>query len=100
MVLFGAILSFQLIRHQIFGVLPQAPQSEAPIKQRLRGTIVDAHGHPLALQIFRYELVASPNVMNQKTRQAMAEKLAPILGTSPQALVDTFTANKDNSYLL
>ncbi len=97
----GLFLAGQLLRYQLFGPPPKPinPMA-APTKQRLRGHIVDAQGHPLAIQSFRYELVASPDAMDEADMRLAANKLAPLLETTPEALLAQFLQYKDRKYLL
>ncbi len=98
MILFGIfalLLAVQLVRHQIFGIMPEEQVTETPLKLRLRGSIVDANGHPLAIQRFRYAVVASPYIMGPKTRKIVAKKLALQVGMSEQELLTLFDENDD-----
>ncbi len=92
--LIAAALGIQLIRHQLFGVTPEQQTVITPLKLRPRGAIVDANGHPLAIQRFRYEIVASPGIMDAKTRDYAAQELAPLLGISKEALWALLEENK------
>jgi cell division protein FtsI/penicillin-binding protein 2 len=102
LILFGAaavLLGVQLIREQLFGQLPKQLASAAPVKLRPRGAIVDVQGYPLALQRFRYEVVASPHIMYSQ-KQA-ASKLAPLLGRPEEELLALFKQHaKDQSSVI
>jgi len=96
MILFGIaalLLGAQLVRHQVFGIMPEQKAAEIPVKLRPRGAIVDTHGHPLAIQQFRYVIVASPNIMGPKTRKKAAKALDMIVGLSEQELLTLFAEN-------
>ena len=90
---FALLLAAQLIRHQIFGTVLGKQVAETPRKLRLRGSIVDVNGHPLAIQRFRYAVVASPYIMGPKTRKIVAKKLALQVGMSEQELLTLFNEN-------
>ena len=93
LILFGIIallLGLQLVREQLFGVAPEQTAQAAPVKLRPRGAIVDVNGHPLAIQRFRYEVVASPHIMGEKTREQAVQELAPLLGKSTEELQTIF----------
>ena len=100
MVVVSLILSAQVVRHQVFGVAPETTSSKLPEKLRLRGAIVDATGHPFAIQTFRYEVIASPNAMQEQAMPAIAEKVASYLNRDPAELLRIFQANKDQPYVL
>ncbi len=96
MILFGLLamlLAAQLVRHQIFGIMPEKQVAETPRKLRLRGSIVDVNGHPLAIQRFRYAVVASPYIMGPKTKKIVAQKLAVQVGMSEQEMLTLFAEN-------
>jgi cell division protein FtsI/penicillin-binding protein 2 len=98
MILFGIaalLLGAQLIRHQVFGIMPEQQAAKISVKLRPRGAIVDTHGHPLAIQQFRYVIVASPNIMGPKTRKKAAKALDMIVGLSEQELLTLFAENDD-----
>jgi len=100
MILMGVmalVLIMQLIRHQLFGIMPEQDAITTPLKLRPRGSIVDTNGHPLAIQRFRYEIVASPAIMSPKTIEYAADELAPLLGTSREELWALFQTNKDSN---
>ena len=102
LILFGAValvLGIQLIREQLFGQAPEQQALAAPVKLRPRGSIVDAKGHPLAIQRFRYEVVASPHIMY--SQEKAADKLAPLLGQSKEELLALFAQHaKDKSSVI
>ncbi len=97
MSLAAALLGMQLVRHQLFGITPEQKVVDDPVKLRPRGAIVDVNGHPLAIQRFRYEIVASPYIMGVKTRKLAAEKVAPLLGMSGEEMLALFEANDDEN---
>ncbi|HID34037.1 MAG TPA: penicillin-binding protein 2 [Anaerolineae bacterium] len=100
MVVVSMVLALQLMRHQLFGRPPLITASALPEKLRLRGAIVDADGHPLAIQTFRYVVVASPKVMNQRDMPAIAEKIASYLpDRSAEALLQIFLENRNSVYI-
>ena len=99
MVIVSLVLSAQLIRHQVFGVAPPVPSTAPPEKLRLRGAILDAAGHPLAIQTFRYDVIASPNAMPEENIPAVAEMLASYLNRSPVDLQRLFEENKQSAYI-
>jgi len=94
------VLMGQLVRHQVFGVAPVTPVRKLPEKLRLRGAVVDVHGHPLAIQTFRYEVIASPNAMKPENMPAIAGKVAAYLNRSPEELLSIFRANEKSPYVL
>ncbi|NOX62506.1 MAG: penicillin-binding protein 2 [Chloroflexi bacterium] len=97
--LFGLVLTAQLVRYQLFGI-QTALGAEADaeiIKTRPRGNIVDERGRPLALDRFLYEIVASPNRIEDAA--AAARSLAPLLDKDVQELERLLTENKDKVYL-
>ena len=85
--LIAAILAAQLVRFQVFGQKAAASPVQVSRKLLPRGVIVDAQGHPLAIQRFRYEIVASPLIMSPKTKNKVAEELAPLLGTTEEDIL-------------
>ena len=93
--LLALVLGAQLIRHQLFGIMPEEKQIETPLKLRPRGAIVDTDGHPLAIQRFRYEIVASPGIMSAEIRKTAAQDLAPLLGMSREELWALLEENKN-----
>ncbi len=99
MVIVSLVLSAQLIRHQAFGVAPPVSSTAPPEKLRLRGAILDAAGHPLAIQTFRYDVIASPNAMPEENRPVVAEILASYLNRSPVDLQRLFEENKQSAYI-
>ncbi len=96
---FGGVLALQLVRHQLFGIAPAPPAKSASSKLHLRGAIVDTQGHPLAMQGFRYEVVASPNGMKKENMPQIAAKVAAYLGASEEELLQLFLDNAKSSYL-
>jgi len=94
---FALLLGVQLVRHQVFGKQVEHPAATLPAKLRQRGAIVDANGHPLAIQRFRYEVIASPAIMGPKTRRYNAKRLAPLLTMSEEELWDIFKAHTEKT---
>ena len=99
-VFMSGVLAVQLVRHQVFGAPPPAVETTPPEKLRLRGAIVDADGHPLAIQAFRYEVVASPKVMSKQEMPIIAERVADYLDQSSEELLRLFEENRKSPYLL
>jgi cell division protein FtsI/penicillin-binding protein 2 len=102
MAVIAALLGLQLIRHQVFGMAPEEIAMMDSPKLHPRGAIVDTNGHPLAIQRFRYEVVASPKIMTKKGREIIANELAPLIGMDPYELHALFEeyAKKKESVIL
>lgn len=83
LILVGQLVRWQVLqRDKLIQIGPENGQGIA-IRPR-RGTIQDHNGHILALDIFEYEVSATPNVIEDPWE--VASKLAPILGRSPQQI--------------
>ena len=98
--LFGLVLAAQLVRYQAFGlrlaggvvggagdVNPELP----------RGSIVNRHGHPLAIESYEYQVTVSPNSISDF--KAAAEKLAPLLGMSATDIEQQLADHAQAAYL-
>jgi cell division protein FtsI/penicillin-binding protein 2 len=102
MMVMAILLGLQLIRHQLFGVAPEQVVQAAPAKLRPRGAIVDVNGHPLAIQRFRYEVTASPEIMSKRAKQYAAAFLAPRVNMEEdeiKALLEEYTKLKKSVIL-
>ncbi len=84
---FALFLSAQVVRHQLFGSMSEKELVRPSTKLLPRGAIVDTHGHPLAIQRFRYQVVASPYIMGPKTKKLVSQELSVLLGMSEEALM-------------
>ncbi|MCO6451011.1 MAG: penicillin-binding protein 2 [Caldilineales bacterium] len=93
---FGVILALQLVRYQALGIcsVVRASGIEKPEVDRTepRGNIVDRRGHPLAIDRYVYEIVASPATMAD--RKAAADRVAGVMGMNATELYLRFEENK------
>ena len=99
MVLLSGVLALQLVRHQLFGTAPEQSPQAVSDKLNLRGAIVDTQGHPLAMQGFRYEVVASPYGMEKENMPQIAAKVASYLDMPEEELLQRFLKNPQSKYL-
>ncbi|RUA15426.1 MAG: hypothetical protein DSY55_06315 [Clostridia bacterium] len=97
---FALLLGAQLVRHQIFGMLPdtQTASAEISAKLRPRGAIVDTDGDPLAIERYRYDIAVSPNIIRNKQKAAafLGAKLSIPVDKVRQILED----NQDRPYVI
>lgn len=102
--LFGLILAAQLVRYQVFSanaIVGWSVGNEPPAlyidPAAPRGTIVDAAGHPLALDEYEYKVSVAPNQM--KNRREDARTIGRLLGIDDIALERKLEENKKAPYL-
>lgn len=83
----GLGLAIQLARWQ---VVEPKPSSEALVAARLplrlRGTIVDRDGYPLALDIVVWNVLASPREVPEGAEETIAAELGRLTGVAPERI--------------
>ena len=99
---FALVLAGQILRFYIWGEMPEKATKQLSRKLRPRGAIVDTNGNPLAIQRFRYQIVASPYIMGPKTKKRVTQELSPYLGMSEEelfALLQEYSEKRDDIIL-
>lgn len=97
---FALLLGAQLVRHQLFGMTPDMQTASAKVSAKLRprGAIVDTNGDPLAIERFRYDIAASPNIIRDK--QKAAAFLGPKLSMPVEKVRQILEDNKNRPYVV
>lgn len=75
---------WQVVRHPELAVWGRAVHHGQTVVPAERGTIWDRGGHALAMDVYTYEVTASPQMIPSPGR--LAEKLAPLLQRDPLQL--------------
>ncbi len=90
LLLFARLVFWHLHTDEELKLKPSTAQARE--LEPARGTITDRLGRPLALEMPRYRVVASPAVI--KEPEQVAEELAPLLGMPRQDIVTHLAAQK------
>lgn len=77
LIIVSRLLYWQVARHPELATWGQAVHHGRAVVPAERGTIWDRGGHPLAMDIYTYEVSAAPQMIANPRR--LAEKLAPLL---------------------
>ncbi len=99
------VLILQLLRWHILErdtVLTAAPTAHTGSQSSYpaRGNILDRHGQLIATDIYRWDIGASPDVLKDKDKERIAQQLAPLLGQSPEEILNKMTQNPNARYVL
>jgi len=88
----GLGLAAQLVRRQVVDQRqPQDKQAAARSSLALRGTIVDRDGYPLALDVFYWNVNASPREVPKGEEESIAEGLARLTGVPKEKILGELT---------
>ena len=73
------LAEWQVVRHEeLQALIPQ--NSDAAQTRNTRGKILDRNGYPLAMDVWGYQIYASPSGMgDEASRRRIAEQLAVLL---------------------
>ncbi len=85
LLLIGQLVRWQVVEHERFLEMAAAEHEGAQIVAPRRGTIVDCHGRPLAMNIIAYDVSAAPNLISDP--YLAADRLWPLLGRSRDELI-------------
>jgi cell division protein FtsI/penicillin-binding protein 2 len=103
------LLIAQLVRWQVLDrdrVLPPQASAAAEPKKRgpQRGTVVERHGQPLALDTYRWEIWAQPSLVDPEQAPELTSKLVQTLGPelsmAPSELLQLLSSGDARTYTL
>lgn len=99
LVLFGRLVYWQAYRHADLAAMAAAYHDDTITLPAVRGNIVDRNGALLVTNTPVFSIFASPDQISGSDRQEIANKVAPVLQTTPDDILAKLATTKKFVYL-